>query len=102
MPSLVSGDDSSNGSIPDRIQRAWESDSDSDKESTKDVTELYTYGEMDDEWFDDQVVLQESGSMDDKMIKRRNRTIGNTFCIRKSTASIPRKHGMAEISRYLD
>ena len=74
MPSLVSGDDSSYGSMPDLISRAWESDSDSDLESTKDVTELYIYGEMEDEWSDEQMVLPESESMDEEMINwRRNR-----------------------------
>ena len=52
MPSLVSRNDSSYDSLPDLVSRAWESDSDSDLESTNDVTELHTYGELEDEWPD--------------------------------------------------
>ena len=73
MPTSVSGENSSHDSMPSLTQRAYESDSDSDLESTKDVTELYTYGELDDEWSEDQMVLQDSESMDAEMTNwRRN------------------------------
>ena len=51
--------------MPDIVSRAWEPDSDSDLESTNDVTQLYTYGELEDEWSDTmEMDIPESESMD--------------------------------------